>query len=127
VGNIFLINSVIFAFLVFILSAFNLSIRIFTLIIDKIYINRVLFLVAYCTYAVYLFHRPFLIVFNTLMFELFRIDMLEKSSFYLTSISIMLLFILGFLIQKLADKGILVFHERLSKIKNYIIIMLNRG
>jgi len=43
--------------------------------------------------------------------------MLEKSNFYLTSISIPLLFILAFLIQKLADKGIPVVYERLSNKK----------
>ena len=114
---ILLTDYVILAFIVFILAIFNLSIRVSTLVIDKMHISRALFLVSYSTYAVYLFHRPFLISFNTLMLAVFSIDMLEKSNFYLTSISIPLLFILAFLIQKLADKGIPVVYERLSNKK----------
>ena len=114
---ILLTDYVILAFIVFILAIFNLSIRVSTLVIDKMHISRALFLVSYSTYAVYLFHRPFLISFNTLMLAVFSIDMLEKSNFYLTSISIPLLFILAFFIQKLADKGIPVVYERLSNKK----------
>ena len=114
VAILLLTDCVIVAFIVFILPIFNLSIRVFTLIIDKMYVNRAILLVSYSTYAVYLFHRPFLITFNTVMLTVFNIDMLEKSNFYLTSISIPLLFILAFLIQKLADKGIPVLYQKLS-------------
>ncbi|MFX1588636.1 MAG: acyltransferase family protein, partial [Promethearchaeota archaeon] len=114
IANILLTDCVIVAFIVFILSIFNLSIRVFTLIIDKMSFERAIFLVSYSTYAVYLFHRPFLIIFNAIMLTVFNIDMLEKSNFYLTLISIPLLFTLAFLIQNLADKGIPFLYEKLS-------------
>ena len=114
VAVILLTDCVIVAFLIFISSIFNLSIRVLSRIIDKMYIERAIFLVSYSTYAVYLFHRPFLITFNAVMLAVFNIDMLEKSNFYLTAISIPILIFLSFLIQKLMDKGIPVIYEKLS-------------
>ena len=110
---ILLTDFIIVAFIVFTLAMFNLIIRILSLIIDKVYIVKALSLGAYSTYAVYLFHRPFLICFNFLMLEIFNINMLYKSNFYLTFLSIPMLFLLSFLIQKTADKGILVITDKL--------------
>jgi peptidoglycan/LPS O-acetylase OafA/YrhL len=117
-GAILLIDLIIVAFICFILAFFHLLVKIFTLFIDRNSITKALSLVAYSTYAVYLFHRPFLIIFDDfLMLQIFNINMFEKSNFYLILLSLPILFILAYLIQKASDKGISKAINRLSEIR----------
>ncbi len=117
--NVILITDfVIVAYIVFALSVFNLLIRAITFAVNRPYVVKAIAVVAYSTYAVYLFHRPFLIVFNTIMLEIFNIDMLSKSNFNFTFLSIPLLFILSFLIQKTFDKSIYFITKKVGNISN---------
>ncbi|MHA1966712.1 MAG: acyltransferase family protein [Candidatus Hodarchaeales archaeon] len=117
-GAIILIDLIIVAFICFILAFFHLLVKIFTLFINRNYITKAISLVAFSTYAVYLFHRPFLITFDFIMLEVFNIDMLEKSNFYLILLSLPTLFILAYFIQKTSDIGISRINSRLREIRN---------
>ncbi|MHA2033618.1 MAG: hypothetical protein ACW99Q_29975, partial [Candidatus Kariarchaeaceae archaeon] len=106
------------AYIVFMLAVFNLLIRALALIIDRRYIVKAFAIGAYSTFAVYLFHRPFLITFNSIMLDMFNIDMLSKSNFYFIFLSIPMLFLLSFLIQKTADKSIHFVTKKVSNRSN---------
>ncbi len=112
---ILLVNIIIFVFISFVLSMFYLIFRAFSLIYDGDKINYTVSLIAYSTYGVYLFHRPFLVTFDELMLEILNIDMLVKSNFNLILLSIPILFILAFFIQKASDRGITIITGRLSR------------
>lgn len=99
----------------FILSMFYTIFRAFSLIYDGDKINYTVSLVAYSTYRVYLFHRPFLAAFDVLMLEIFNIDMLSKSNFCLILLTIPILFILAFFIQNASDGGITTITGRSSR------------
>ncbi|MHA2248184.1 MAG: acyltransferase family protein [Candidatus Hodarchaeales archaeon] len=112
---ILLVDMIIFVFIIFVFSMFYLILRAFSLIYDGDKINYTVSLVAYSTYGVYLFHRPFLVFFDELMLGIFNIDMFRKSNFNLILLSIPILFFLAFLIQKASDRGITIITDRLSK------------
>jgi hypothetical protein len=116
VGAIIWVDIIILTFISFILSIFYLIIRTSSLILNEKHIQRALSLVAYSTYGVYLFHRPFLATFDFIMLEIFNINMLEKSNFYLIVLSLPILFVFAFLIQKAADKGIFRINEKIDRI-----------
>ena len=118
VNLILITDFIIVAFIVFALSVFNLLIRAIALVVKRPYIVKAIAVVAYSTYAVYLFHRPFLIIFNTIMLEVFNFNMLYKSNFNFTYISIPMLFLLALLIQKTADKSIHFVTKKVSNRSN---------
>jgi peptidoglycan/LPS O-acetylase OafA/YrhL len=116
--NVILITDfIIIAYIVFMIAVFNLLIRVLSLVINRAYIVKALAIGAYSTFAVYLFHRPFLIIFNSIMLDIFNIDMLLRSNFYFIFLSIPMLFLLSFLIQKTADKSI---HSASKKVSDRI-------
>ncbi len=112
---ILLVTTIILVFICFILSFAYLIFTGISLISDGIKIRNIVSLVAYSTYGVYLFHRPYLIVFDDLMLEFFNINMYLKSNFYLILLSIPILFVLAFLIQKIFDDKITIITNRLSR------------
>lgn len=111
---ILLVDLIIIVFISFVLSMFYFIFKALSLIYDGDRINYAVSLVAYSTYGVYLFHRPFLATFDELMMEIFNIDMLLKSNFYLILLTIPFLFILAFFIQKASDRGITIITGRLN-------------
>lgn len=113
---IVLVNIVILFFIGFVLSLFYLIFRALSLILDQNKLFNVVSIIAYSTYGVYLFHRPFLETFNTIMSEIFHINMYLKSNLYLVLLSIPILFILAFTIQRIADKGINKFDGKMNRI-----------
>ena len=113
---IVLVNMIILFFISFVLSLFYLVFRALSLILDQNKLFDVVSIIAYSTYGVYLFHRPFLEIYNNIMGEIFHINMYLKSNFYLILLSIPILFILAFTIQRIADKGINKLDVKLNRI-----------
>lgn len=104
--TIVLVNMIILFFIIFVLSLSYLIFRALSLVCSQNKLFNIVSIVAYSTFSVYLFHRPFFETFNEIMSEIFHINMYLKSSFNLTLLSIPLLFVLAFMIQKIADKGV---------------------
>ena len=116
---IILVNMIILFFISFVLSLFYLVFRALSLILDQNKLFDVVSIIAYSTYGVYLFHRPFLEIYNNIMGEIFHINMYLKSNVYLILLSIPILFILAFLIQKVVDKGITKLNSNLDRILKF--------
>lgn len=114
-NNILARNLIMVSFIIFISALSTLVLKAVKLLVDGQYVNQGIAKIAYSTFAVYLFHRPFLILFNIIMSELFSIDMLEKENFIFTLVSLPLLFISAYFIQKYADKGFPVVIECVFK------------
>ena len=100
---IFLINSIIFAFILFSISSLNFIFRTFRVIFSKRKIESVVSVIAYSTFAVYLFHRVFLGIFTFILTYNLNIDMREQDNFYLVLIFIPFVFLFSYLIQKAVD------------------------
>ena len=99
----FLINLIIMAFLVFVVSSLNFIFRAFRLIFSKRKVESIVSIIAYSTYCVYLFHRVFLVIFTSIMTVGFNLDMRELDNFYLVLIFIPFIFLFSYLIQKALD------------------------
>lgn len=103
-----LVNLIILTFITFILSLFYLLIKVTCLIFNEKRVRNILSLLAYSTYSVYLFHRPFFAAFTHIMVKVLNIDVFARNLFlpYLI-VTIPFILIIGFFIQNTVDKKIL--------------------
>jgi peptidoglycan/LPS O-acetylase OafA/YrhL len=115
---VLLTNLIIVIFIIFTLTLFYVIIQLLSLVLDRNRMTKVIGYTAYSTYAVYLFHRPFLICFNEIMLTIFNINMLVKSNFHFTLVSVPSLFILSYFIQRGADKGTKGLLDKLFRTKD---------
>ncbi len=106
IARILFVDMVIVCYIAFMVSSFHLLARVILLIDTQDYINKAFALVAYSTFCVYLFHRPFLLALKEILLGIFSIDPTSKSNSGLMILSIPFLFMLSFFIQKAVDKGL---------------------
>jgi peptidoglycan/LPS O-acetylase OafA/YrhL len=99
----FLINLIIMAFIVFVISSLNFIFHTFRLIFSKRKIESIVSVIAYSTFAVYLFHRVFLGIFTFILTNSLNINMRELDNLYIILIFIPFIFLFSYLIQKAFD------------------------
>jgi peptidoglycan/LPS O-acetylase OafA/YrhL len=121
--SILFVDLIIVCYIAFILSIFHLLTRLISLIDNQCYVNKGVSLIAYSTYCVYLFHRPYLAALQEMMLSIFSIDTTTKSNSSLMIFAVLFLFILSFFIQKAADIGLSKINAALNRTN---LIRINR-
>ncbi|MFW9927600.1 MAG: hypothetical protein ACFFDM_12685, partial [Candidatus Thorarchaeota archaeon] len=62
--------------------------------------------IAYSTYCVYLFHRIFLIIFDSVLIDGLNIDIFARENFYLVLLFVPFIFLFSYLIQKGSERAL---------------------
>lgn len=100
---VLLIDLIIITYIVFSLSLFYLLMKAFRMVFKQEKISKALTLLAYSTYCVYLFHRPFIMLFSSIVTGIFNIDLFIKANFYIVLLFVPIIFLLSYFIQKAID------------------------
>lgn len=100
---VLLIDLIIITYIVFSLSLFYLLMKGLRMVFKQERISKALSLLAYSTYCVYLFHRPFIMLFSSIVTGIFNIDMFIEANFYIALLFIPFIFLISYCIQKAID------------------------
>jgi peptidoglycan/LPS O-acetylase OafA/YrhL len=94
---------IILLFLITILSALHLIGTALKAIFKESNVERVISIIAYPTYCVYLFHRPIIMLLSAIVTGIFNIDMFARSNFYIALLFVPIIFLISYCIQKTYD------------------------
>jgi hypothetical protein len=98
-----LVNLLILIYLIFILSLLYFVIASFKLLLPKRNILSIFSIVAYSTYCAYLFHRIFLSIYVSILYDGLNVAIFARENLYLVILFVPFIFLFSYFIQKGAD------------------------
>jgi len=116
IASIFLIRQILIVlFLVGSLSLFYLMLKILRKIFKAEKINKIISVISYSTFGVYLFHRPIIILLSAIVTGIFNVDMIARENFYIAYLFVPIIFLFSYFLQKTVDFGIAFLKKRKHK------------
>ena len=116
ITSVFLLRQILIAlFLVGSLSLFYLVMKILRKIFKAEKINKLISVISYSTFGVYLFHRPIIILLSGIVTGIFDVDMIARENFYITLLFVPIIFLFSYFLQKTVDFGIAFLKKRKHK------------
>ena len=78
-------------------------------------IHKIISVVSYSTFTVYLFHRPIIILLSAIVTSIFNVDMYAKANFYIALLFVPIIFLFSYCLQKTFDWATAWFKKRKHK------------
>lgn len=113
VASAFVLTQLIIVFyLIGSLSVLYLVLKILRKIFRGDNINKIISVISYSTFGVYLFHRPIIILLSAIVTGIFNVDMLARGNFYIALFFVPIIFLFSYYLQKMVDWRIARFNKR---------------
>ncbi|MHA1475066.1 MAG: acyltransferase family protein, partial [Promethearchaeota archaeon] len=113
VASAFVLTQLIIVFyLIGSLSLLYLVMKILRKIFKEEKINKIISVISYSTFGVYLFHRPIIILLSAIVTGIFNVDMLARGNFYIALLFVPIIFLFSYYLQKMVDWRVARFNKR---------------
>lgn len=120
---VLMIDLIIITYIIFSLSLYYFVMKGLRMIFKKEKLSKAFSLLAFSSYCVYLFHRPFIMLLSSITTGIFNIDMYARANFYIALLFVPIIFLLSYFVQKAID-WILNWASRREKNRNAIEVIV---